>query len=107
MAVSSAREVVVFNVVGAAVAVGALLLLRVSMSDSFGFIILIESTGLMLVGGALGLASQATARKVTEFLTKRKVDPKEVQSSELKAALYALTGVLLFAEGAVLAAVLG
>ena len=107
VAYSSAREAVVFNVIGVVVALATLLLFHVPVSDSFGFIILIESTGLMLLGGALGVAGQATARRVAEFLTRKKVDPKSVESSDLKGALYALTGILLFAEGAIMAAVLG
>jgi hypothetical protein len=106
VAVSSLKEALLFNFTGVIVALGVLLLYRVPLTDSFGFIILIESTGLMLVGGALGVAGQATSRKLTEMLTRRKVDPKTIQLSDLKAELYALTGVLLFAEGALMAVLL-
>jgi hypothetical protein len=108
--VSCLKEAVIFNVIGAAVAVGALVFFSVPLSISFGFVVLIESTGLMLIGGALGVAGGATSRKVAEFISssvlKRKYDPKSVESSDAKAALYAITGMLLFAEGAVMAAVL-
>ncbi len=100
---SAFEEVLLFNLGGLGVAIGALLLFHVPLYDSFGFIILIESTGLMLVGGALGVAGQATTRKITEILTRGKVKPEVVRDSDFKAGLYALTGVLLFAEGGAMA----
>ena len=107
VAVSSFKEAVIFNVAGVVVAFAVLILFHISLGDSFGFIILIMSTGLMLVGGALGLAGQATTRKLAEILTRKKVDPKTVEASDLKAALYALTGIMLFAEGAIMSLLLG
>ena len=104
---SSAKEALIFNVVGAAVAVGALYFAQIPVGDSFGFILLIESTGLMLVGGGLGVAGQATTRKVTEWVTKRKVQDSEVRQGDRMAALYALTGVMLFVEAFALAILLG
>jgi len=61
----------------------------------------------MLVGGALGVAGQATTRKITEMVTGKKPSVIEISKSDLKAALYVITGALLFAEGAVLAVVFG
>lgn len=105
--VSSAKEAVLFNIGGVAVALGVLLLFKIPLGDSFGFIILLESTGLMLIGGALGVAGQATTRKLAEIITRRKVEPGSVAASDLRAALYALTGVILFAEGAFMAYLFG
>jgi len=104
---SSAREAVIFNAVGVIGALVVLILFHISLGDSFGFIILIMSCGLMLIGGALGLAGQASTRKIAEILTRRKVDPKSVETSDLKAALYAFTGIILFAEGALMSVLLG
>jgi len=98
IAFTSLREVLIFNLAGAAIALGALFLLRIPLGDSFGFIILIESTALMLVGGALGVAGQATSRKVTELFTRRKIKDSEVMQNDSAAALYALTGAVLFVE---------
>jgi len=105
--VSCLKETVIFNVIGAAVAFGVLVFLNIPLTASFGFIVLIESTGLMLVGGALGVAGGPSSRKVMEFLSRRKVDPKTIETSDARAALYAVTGMLLFAEGAIMAAFLG
>jgi hypothetical protein len=108
--VSSFKEAALFNVIGAAIAFGALVFFSIPLPVSFGLIVLIESAGLMLIGGALGVAGGATSRKVAEFIStsvlKKKYDPKSVESSDVKAALYALTGMILFAEGALMAAVL-
>jgi hypothetical protein len=107
---SSFKEAAVFNVIGAAVAFGAFVFFSIPLPVSFGLILLIESAGLMLIGGALGVAGGATSRKVAEFIStsvlKKKYDPMSVESSDVKAALYALTGMILFAEGALMAAVL-
>lgn len=102
---SCLKEAAIFNLAGAIVALVVLLLFSVPLSSSFGFILLIESTVLMLMGGALGVAGQATTRKVMEVLSRRKVDPASVAVSDLRAAFYAVTGVMLFVEGAVLAAI--
>lgn len=103
--VSCLKEAVLFNLAGVVVALAVLLLLKVPVYDSFGFIILIESTGLMLVGGALGVAGQATSRKLVEMLTRTKTKPESVALSDFKAGIYALTGVILFAEGAMMAVI--
>ncbi len=105
-AVSSLREAAIFNAGAALVGAAVLLLFQVPLQSSYGFILLLESTGLMLVGGALGVAGQATTRKITEIVTRRKMDELQIGKSDSKAALYALTGAFLFVEGAVLAALL-
>lgn len=102
-AISSAREALLFNLIGAAIAAGILLIFSVPVSESFGDILLFESTGLLLIGGALGVAGQATTRKLSEMLFHRRAPDSDVKSSDLKAALYILTGGLLFLEGAAMA----
>jgi hypothetical protein len=106
VALSSIKEAAIFNIVGAIVSLFVLVIFRVPLADSFGFVILVESTALMLIGGALGVAGQATSRKIAEFMTRRKVTPSEVASGDLKAALYSITGGLLFAEVFVLSMLL-
>jgi hypothetical protein len=102
-ALSSVKEALIFNLVGVGIAAGVLLVFSIPVTESFGDIILFESTGLMLVGGALGVAGQATTRKLTELVFHRRTSDSEVVSSDLKAALYILTGGLLFVEGALMA----
>ena len=98
IALTSLKEALLFNLLGAGIAVASQVLFRVPLSDSFGFIMLIESTGLLLIGGALGVAGQATTRKVAEIFTRRKVADSEVLKGDQMAALYSLTGVILFVE---------
>jgi hypothetical protein len=100
----SLQEALLFNLAGLVLALVLLVFFGVQLRDSFGFILLIESAGLMLVGGALGVAGQATTRKLSQLLTRSKDEPNSLASSDAKAALYALTGLMLFGEGAVMAA---
>ena len=100
---SAFEEALLFNLGGLGVAVVALFLLQIPIKVSFGFVILIESTGLMLVGGALGVAGQATSQKIAELLTRNRVKQESVAASDYKAALYAFTGIVLFAEAALMA----
>ena len=104
--ITCAEEALLFNGVGAALALGGLFFFGIRLGDSFGFIILIESTGLMLVGGALGVSGQATTRKITEMITRKPVDPTSVAATDARAAVYAVTGLLMFAEGALMSAIL-
>ena len=101
--VSSLREAVLFNLIGVSIALVALVIFCFSLSDSFVFIFLMELTALMLIGGAMGVAGQATTRKITEWISRRKLDEAEVTLGDRAAALYALTGCLLFAEVFVMA----
>jgi predicted RND superfamily exporter protein len=104
--VSILTEALLFNLGAAAIGFVILLFFRVPMTNTFGFILLIESTGLMLVGGALGLAGQATAQRLSEVLFRQKFKPDSAAKTEFKAALYSLTGLLLFVEGGVMATLL-
>lgn len=103
---SSFKEIALFNVIGGAIALVGVLFIPVAPVDAFGFVILIESTGLMLVGGAMGVAGQATTRRITEWATRRKIKDSETVQSDLAAALYAFTGGTLFAEAFVLSVLL-
>lgn len=99
-ALSSAKEALLFNLVGMVVAIVAAFVFGFTVADSFGFALLVEAAGLMLVGGGLGVAGQGTSRKVVELLFRQKT-PKDSSTDRL-AALYSLTGGILFAEGALL-----
>jgi hypothetical protein len=104
-ATSSFREAVWFNLGAAIAALVALIVFSIPVTESFGDALLIESTGLMLVGGALGVAGQGTTRKLNEMIFKKSFTGNASQS-DLKAALYAITGGLLFLEGALLSLIL-
>jgi len=103
--VSSVVESLIFSALAAVAAFAALEGLQISFFDAFGFILLILSSGLMLVGGAMSFATPGTAR-VVSLLTGKKADQttQDFEKAQHKAALYALTGVILFAESLTLAA---
>jgi UPF0716 family protein affecting phage T7 exclusion len=108
-------EVLVFNGTAGAVAVAAQLLLKPGLLPAFGFVLLIESVALMLVGGALDLgtatSTRATMNQLRKILGSRVVDTAEVDTVEQRqrvgrsAATYAITGVLLFVEAGLLSLV--
>ena len=111
-AVLSLREAAVLSAIDAGGSLALQVLLQVPFVDSYGLILLIESAVLMLVGGAMSFAGQGGVRYVVDVFSRRatgkKISPgkDELEKSELRAALYAITGFLLFSEAIVLTAVL-
>jgi hypothetical protein len=104
---ASFGESALFSGGSAAAALGGMFILGVPFLDGLGFVLLVVSAGLMLVGGALSFMSPGNVRLVNA-LTKAKLNPgpEEYRRTRNKAALFALTGVLLFIYSLVLAAVL-
>ena len=103
--ISSLGESVIFSGVAAVIGFGGLAALQIPFFDGFGFALLVLSSGLMLVGGALSFATPGTA-KVLSLLTGKKVDQttQDFEKAQHRAALYATTGVILFVESLALAA---
>ncbi len=107
--VSSFSESVVFAAICAAVALVGTFILGVSFPDGFGFVLLVVSAGLMLIGGALSFVTPGKVRVFNmlnvNVLRKQKVNmtKEDYSRSENRAALYSLTGVLLFAYSLLLA----
>jgi hypothetical protein len=106
VAVSSIVESLIFSAVSAAIALAGLAAWQVPFLDGYGFVLLIISSGLMLVGGALSFTTPGTARVITA-LSGRKLNPspEDFVNAQHKAALYATTGVILFIESLALAVV--
>ncbi len=102
---SSLRETVVISVVDLIPALVAVFVFRTGVLEAFGLILLVESAGLMLVGGALSFTGQEGFRRLASALTKvdLKTTKGDTDSNEMKAALYVLTGAFLFVESLVLA----
>jgi uncharacterized membrane protein YdfJ with MMPL/SSD domain len=105
VAISSAEEAILISVINVIAGLIAILVFNLSIIATLGLILLVESAALMLVGGALGLGGQEGIRKLASTLTKVdfRISEKDLQRSEMKAAIYSLTGVLLFVESFVLA----
>ena len=112
--VDSLKEGMVFNVVTIPFALVLSLLAGFGVVDSFGFCLLIESTGLMFIGGAMAIGDSAFGREATKLIGNlfgRKGENAETEDKRERiktphlAAKYALTGVLLFLESMTMAAV--
>ena len=105
-AISSLGEASLISAIDLVLALVALALFRTGILAVFGLILLVESSALMLIGGAVSFTGQEGIRRLTSLLTRieLKPDARDAEKSEMKAALYALTGVILFVESTVLAA---
>jgi hypothetical protein len=73
---------------------------------ALGLIMLVESAGLMLLGGALSFSGQPGMRKLTGLLTGTRIEvtKADLEGLDARAATFALVGVLLFLESLALAA---
>ena len=109
--VSSLSESAVLTVACAAVALAGTLVLGIPYPDGLGFVLLVVGAGLMLMGGALSFVTPGKVQVFNIFLSgvfkrnKMKMTQDDYRRSENRAALYSLTGVLLFAYSLVMAAV--
>ena len=114
--VSTLSEAVVFSAIGAAISVVIVLVGISTFVPSLGFVLLLEATCLMIIGGALDIATSASSRlsmRQLRILLGRAVPPveslppaEERKKTQYTAAKYSLTGVLLFVEALVMAFVL-
>lgn len=105
---SSLWETAAFSVVSAAISVAVVVLAGWSFLSAFGLVLLLESTGLMLVGGAMSFVTPATLRVISSLTrSRRSLTYEEYAKANRRAALFTMTGVLLFAESLVLAFTLG
>lgn len=114
--VSTLSEAVVFSAIGAAISVVVVVAGVSTFVPSLGFVLLLEATGLMIMGGALDMATSGSSRltmRQLRMLLGRAVPPvenlpsaEERKKTQYTAAKYSLTGVLLFVEALVMAFVL-
>ncbi len=113
--VLSTQEAALISIVDIGVALATLFLFRVAFLDGYGFILLIESAGLLLLGGGLGFAGQPSVRRIvslTSIANRRGAEgPSNGKGSEkqndVRASFYMLTGLLLFLESGLLAVLVG
>jgi hypothetical protein len=97
----SLEESLVFGVICAAVAVAGGFLFQVPFTDALGFVMLIVSAGLMLIGGALSFVSPGNVKVFNALMggfVRNRLNPgvDDFRRARHRAELYALTGFLLF-----------
>lgn len=113
--VSSLGESVIFSLGCAIIALAGTILFKIPFSDGLGLVLLIVSAGLMLIGGAMSFVTPGNVRLVNDIvgaLTRRSRSrvnpgPDDFRKTQHSAALYALTGVLLFCYSLILGLVVG
>ncbi len=113
--VLSTQEAALISIVDIGVALATLFLFRVAFLDDYGFILLVESAGLLLLGGGLGFAGQPGVRRIvslTSIANRREAErPSNDKGSEkqndVRASVYMLTGLFLFLESGLLAVLVG
>ncbi len=113
---TTAREALVFSAIGAAISVLPVFLMSAPFVSAYGFVLLLEATGLMIIGGALDISTAGSARftmrQVRLFLGRESpgedtyAPVEERRRTRMSAAKYTLTGALLFLEALILAFVL-
>jgi hypothetical protein len=105
-------ESLIFAVICAAAGVVGAQLLHYPFQDALGFVMLVVSAGLMLIGGALSFVSPGNVKVFNALMSgvvKEKLNPgpDDYRRSMHRAALYSLTGVLLFSYSLLMAFILG
>ena len=103
----SLAEAAVINAINVPVALVVSYLIDIGAVPVFGFILLLEATGLMFIGGAMDLSMSAGSAGLAKLL-KQKGDPssdsEEIKRKRLQRAIvFALAGALLFVESLALA----
>jgi len=105
-AIASVKGAVLVTVIDLGVAGLSSVLVAMGFVAALGLVMLVESAGLMLLGGALSFSGQPGVRKLTGLLTRTKTDltKPELEGLDASATAFALVGVLLFLESLALAA---
>ncbi len=103
--VDSAKETGLISCINVPIALGALVIFRVGFFDADGFILLLEATALMLIGGAVDLGASATGRKIASMIDRKQKNwsKDDHHKTTERAAVYTLAGVFLFVEALLLA----
>ena len=102
--VDSAKESLIFSAIGVPLALPLFWFIGMSYPDSFAFMLLLESCGLMLVGGVMEFTSTGVVRRFLSMTNSRiSMDPDLMRKQGRGAVLYTLTGAILFLESLLIA----
>jgi hypothetical protein len=113
--VSSLGESVIFSLGCALAGLAGAIVFKVPFSDVFGLVLLVVGAGLMLLGGAMSFVTPGNVKFVNIIASaltrtaKPRVNPgpEDYRRTQHSAALYSLTGILLFSYSLILGLVLG
>jgi hypothetical protein len=102
----SLAEAAVINVINLPVSLGAAYYLTASALAVFGFIVLLEATALMFIGGAMDLSTSVGSVALAKLL-KQRADKGSDNEDEKKrrfqrAVVFVVTGAILFTEALIL-----
>jgi hypothetical protein len=105
----SLRENAIFLAAGLVVALVVRTVYGWDFVSTIGLIMLIESAGLMLIGGAMELAASASGVRLAGVFRRGGEGPskKDLEGAVERAGTFAFTGMLLFGETILLALALG
>ena len=103
----SLAEVAIINVINVPIAIVVALYLSASAIAVFGFIVLLEATGLMFIGGAMDLSLSAGSAALGRLLKQKEekgLEKEDVKRKRLqRAVVFVFAGAVLFAESLALA----
>ena len=103
----SLLEALVINAITFPVSLGVAYYLAIPTVAVFGFIVLLEATALMFIGGAMDLATTSTAATLSKLLKmgpgEGSVTDEEKKKRFRRSVIFVLSGVFLFFEALALA----
>ncbi len=106
VSLSSVKEGALFNGINLPIAAVATYALGFKFFDAVGLILLLEATGLMIAGGAMEMGATASTRRLVSIFQGKKLEwsRRDYSAAQMRGAVFTLTGVLLFAESLLMAA---
>lgn len=112
----TAKEATLFTILGSAISLVGMIEFGGPFFDYLGLVLLLEATVLMLIGGAMEIGGTASAKVISNQLRSlfglkkligreesKQWSKEEYKATQLSAARYSLTGVILFLESLLLA----
>lgn len=105
VAVSAFKEGAILTAIDVPVSFVIGLVLDAPFTSVLGFLLLLESVALMLIGGATELGGTPSAKRIFSLLSRKEFDwsASEFKKVESRGAFYSIIGVMFFVEALALA----
>ncbi len=103
---SSVKEGAIFNGINILIAAIATYLLGFKFVEAIGLILLLEATGLMIAGGAMEMGAAPSTKRLASIFQGKRMEwsRRDYNEAQRRGAIFTITGVLLFAESLLMAA---